>query len=236
MNSFFSPVDDVRPGDDVQEPPLPATGEDVREPPLPSNNGSKDEPPSEEEKIDPDAVGGRATRRLAFLRWRGSAAITCADRRNIWYPSNLRSQATPAMAGLTSKIQPRLTMGRKVYPSGSGRLKGRKALITGGDSGMGRPAAILISHGTGGCRDPTTIPDEPADADEVIAPDPRGGRNARCDIRATFVTNLCQDPWLRSGDQEGLDILISNAAAAGQGGEQVDWLLSFRGRAIRLDH
>jgi hypothetical protein len=64
MNSVFSPVDDVRPGDDVHEPPLPATGEDVREPPLPSNNGSKDELPSEEEKIDPDDGGGRAPRRL----------------------------------------------------------------------------------------------------------------------------------------------------------------------------
>lgn len=54
----------LSPGDNVREPPLPATGEDVREPPLPSNNGSKDELPGEDEKIDRDEGGGQASRRL----------------------------------------------------------------------------------------------------------------------------------------------------------------------------
>ena len=45
--------------------------------------------------------------------------------------------------GLASKMQPRPDHGEKTY-RGSGRLKGRKALITGGDSGMGRAAAIAL--------------------------------------------------------------------------------------------
>ncbi len=43
--------------------------------------------------------------------------------------------------GLASKMDPRPDHGEKSY-KGSGRLAGRKALITGGDSGMGRAAAI----------------------------------------------------------------------------------------------
>jgi len=42
--------------------------------------------------------------------------------------------------GLTSKMTPRPDHGESSY-RGSGRLAGRKALITGGDSGMGRAAA-----------------------------------------------------------------------------------------------
>ena len=43
--------------------------------------------------------------------------------------------------GLCGKMEPKPDHGETSY-KGSGRLKGRKALITGGDSGMGRAAAI----------------------------------------------------------------------------------------------
>ena len=42
--------------------------------------------------------------------------------------------------GLASKMNPKPDHGEESY-KGSGRLSGRKALITGGDSGMGRGAA-----------------------------------------------------------------------------------------------
>jgi len=48
--------------------------------------------------------------------------------------------------GLCSRMQPRPDHGERNY-KGSGRLMGRRALITGGDSGMGRAAAIAFAIG-----------------------------------------------------------------------------------------
>ena len=56
------------------------------------------------------------------------------------YPG--QSQPWP---GLASKMNPRPDHGETSY-KGSGRLMGRKALITGGDSGMGRAAAIAYAR------------------------------------------------------------------------------------------
>jgi hypothetical protein len=53
-------------------------------------------------------------------------------------PFKSQSQPWPGLAG---QMDPKPDHGEKSY-KGSGRLKGRKALITGGDSGMGRAAAI----------------------------------------------------------------------------------------------
>src|SRR3954452_15276043 len=50
------------------------------------------------------------------------------------------SQTQP-WPGLASKMVPRPDHGEKSY-RGSGRLRGRLALVTGGDSGIGRAAAI----------------------------------------------------------------------------------------------
>ena len=57
-------------------------------------------------------------------------------------PYNRQSQPWP---GLASKMDPAPDHGEKSY-RGSGRLAGRKALITGGDSGMGRAAAIAFAR------------------------------------------------------------------------------------------
>ncbi len=59
------------------------------------------------------------------------------------YPKPPFKKPVASMARAASKMDPRPDHGEESY-KGSGRLAGRKALITGGDSGMGRAAAIAL--------------------------------------------------------------------------------------------
>ena len=61
------------------------------------------------------------------------------------YPKPPFKSQTQPWPGLASKMDPPPDHGEKTY-KGSGRLLGRKALITGGDSGMGRAAAIAYAR------------------------------------------------------------------------------------------
>jgi NAD(P)-dependent dehydrogenase (short-subunit alcohol dehydrogenase family) len=122
-------------------------------------------------------------------------------------PFPVQRQAWP---GLASKMQPRPDHGEQSY-RGSGRLTGRKALITGGDSGMGRAAAIAYAR-EGADVAINYHPDEQADADEVIALIREAGRKAvgiPGDIRnESFCQSLVAQAIKALG---GLDILVSNA-------------------------
>src|ERR1700743_2986204 len=69
--------------------------------------------------------------------------------------------------GLVSKMDPRPDHGETSY-KGSGRLKGRKALITGGDSGMGRAAALAYVR-EGSDVAINYFPTEEPDAKDVMA-------------------------------------------------------------------
>src|SRR3954451_20263497 len=79
-------------------------------------------------------------------------------------PFKEQSQPWPGLAG---KMDPRPDHGEKSY-RGNGRLAGRKALITGGDSGMGRAAAIAYAR-EGADVAINYLPNEEPDAQEVIA-------------------------------------------------------------------
>jgi NAD(P)-dependent dehydrogenase (short-subunit alcohol dehydrogenase family) len=121
-----------------------------------------------------------------------------------------KPQAQP-WPGLASKMDPRPDHGEKSY-KGCGRLLGRKALITGGDSGMGRAAAIAYAR-EGADVAINYFPTEQPDADEVIALIKEAGRKAIAlpgDIRdVSFCTKLVADAVSGLG---GLDILVCNAA------------------------
>ncbi|MDB5284729.1 MAG: family oxidoreductase, partial [Bacteroidota bacterium] len=88
-------------------------------------------------------------------------------------PFKSQSQKWPGLAG---KMDPVPDHGEKSY-KGSGRLAGRKALITGGDSGMGRAAAIAYAR-EGADVAINYLPDEEEDAKEVIQLIKEAGRKA----------------------------------------------------------
>lgn len=123
-------------------------------------------------------------------------------------PFNAQSQPWP---GLASKMDPLPDHGEKSY-KGSGRLKGRKALITGGDSGMGRAAAIAYAR-EGADVAINYFPTEEPDAREVIALIKAEGRKAIAlpgDLRdEAFCKKLVEDALSGLG---GLDIIVNNAA------------------------
>jgi NAD(P)-dependent dehydrogenase (short-subunit alcohol dehydrogenase family) len=108
-------------------------------------------------------------------------------------------------------MEPPPDHGEKTY-RGSGRLAGRKALITGGDSGMGRAAAIAYAR-EGADVAINYFPSEEPDAQEVIAIIKAEGRMGLAlpgDLRdEAFCKKLVDDAVKGLG---GLDIIVSNAA------------------------
>ena len=112
--------------------------------------------------------------------------------------------------GLASKMDPRPDHGETSY-IGSGRLLGRKALITGGDSGMGRAAAIAYAR-EGADVAINYFPTEEPDAKEVVQLIRAAGRKALAipgDLREeAFGKSLVAQAISGLG---GLDILVSNA-------------------------
>ena len=119
--------------------------------------------------------------------------------------------------GLASKMDPRPDHGETSY-KGSGRLRGRRALITGGDSGMGRAAAIAYAR-EGADVTINYYPTEEPDAREVIELIRAEGRKGVAipgDLRdAAFCREMVQKAVEQMG---GLDILVSNA------GRQRSWI------------
>jgi len=82
------------------------------------------------------------------------------------------SQSQP-MPGLTAKMDPRPDHGETSY-RGSGRLAGKRAIITGGDSGIGR--AVAIAFAREGADILIAYLDERDDAGEVAALVEKEGR------------------------------------------------------------
>ena len=122
-------------------------------------------------------------------------------------PYKKQSQAWP---GLASQMDPRPDHGEKSY-RGSGRLAGRKALISGGDSGMGRAAAIAFAR-EGADVAINYLPAEEPDAREVIALIKAEGRKGLAipgDLRDEAFCKSLVDQALKG--LGGLDIVVSNA-------------------------
>lgn len=113
--------------------------------------------------------------------------------------------------GLTRDTSPRPDHGEATYV-GSGRLTGRRALITGGDSGIGRAVAIAFAR-EGADVAIGYLDEEQADADETTEWVRAAGRSAVLVPGDLTDEARCADVVHRSVDAlGGLDLLVLNAA------------------------
>lgn len=119
-----------------------------------------------------------------------------------------QSQPEP---GLDSKLEPHADHGEESY-EGTGKLKGRKALITGGDSGIGRAVAIAFAR-EGADVAITYLPVEEVDANNTASYITGAGQKA-----VLIPGDLMDESFYKSAVDlaaeklGGLDILVNNAA------------------------
>ncbi|MEZ5818742.1 MAG: SDR family oxidoreductase [Hyphomicrobiaceae bacterium] len=129
------------------------------------------------------------------------------------YPKPPFAKQAQPVPGLTSKMVPVPDHGEESY-KGSGRLIGKKALITGGDSGIGR--AVSIAYAREGADILISYLDEHEDAEQTRELVEAAGR------KAVIVSGDIQDAShcrklveLAVSELGGIDILVNNAAHQG---------------------
>lgn len=126
------------------------------------------------------------------------------------YPKMDIPEQTQPEPGLDSELKPLADHGADTY-EGKERLKGRKALITGGDSGIGRAVAIAYAR-EGADVAISYLPSEQSDAEEVKRIIEEAGQTA-----VLLPGDLLDEAYARglpSAAAErlgGLDILVNNA-------------------------
>lgn len=113
--------------------------------------------------------------------------------------------------GLESKVRPRPEYQAPLY-KGSEKLKDKVALITGGDSGIGRAVAVLYARESADVAI-VYLPEEQEDAEETQHAVEREGRRAVLVSGDVTDSNFCRQAVERTVEEFGkLDILVNNAA------------------------
>jgi NAD(P)-dependent dehydrogenase (short-subunit alcohol dehydrogenase family) len=126
------------------------------------------------------------------------------------YPKPPYPAQRQPMPGSTAKMDPRPDHGETSY-KGSGKLKGKKAVITGGDSGIGR--AVAIAYAREGADILIAYLDEHDDAREVKALVEQEGRKAVLVAGDLRSPEHCRSVIKQSVEAlGGVDILVNNAA------------------------
>jgi NAD(P)-dependent dehydrogenase (short-subunit alcohol dehydrogenase family) len=135
--------------------------------------------------------------------------LTMQDPREQYPKPPFPPQPQPA-PGLAARMHPTPDHGETSYV-GAGKLTGRKALITGADSGIGRAAAIAFAR-EGADVAIGYLPSEESDAREVIGLIEAEGRTAIALPGDIKDEAFCQDLVTKAVEGlGGLDILVNNA-------------------------
>ncbi|MGX9902004.1 glucose 1-dehydrogenase [Arthrobacter sp. SA17] len=112
--------------------------------------------------------------------------------------------------GLDAKLQPKADLGEDTY-RGTGRLDGRKAIVTGADSGIGAATAIAFAR-EGADVVLSYLPEEEEDATRIANLIEKAGRKAvkvPGDLKdSTVCRNLVETALRELG---GVDLLVNNA-------------------------
>jgi NAD(P)-dependent dehydrogenase (short-subunit alcohol dehydrogenase family) len=112
--------------------------------------------------------------------------------------------------GLESEMTPKPDYGEESY-QGLGRLKGKTAIITGGDSGIGR--AVALAFAREGADVLISYLNEESDAQETVRIVEKEGRKCIAAAGDIGEEAHCQRLVKRATDELGrLDILVNNAA------------------------
>ncbi len=112
--------------------------------------------------------------------------------------------------GIEAELDPRPHFQAPGY-RGSGKLEGMVALVTGGDSGIGRAVAVLFARE--GADVAILYLDEHRDAEETKAAVEKEGRRCRTISGDVRDPDFCRDAVRHTVDELGkLDVLVNNAA------------------------
>lgn len=131
------------------------------------------------------------------------------DPRTQYEQPNIPEQQQPE-PGLDKQMTPQADHGFDSYV-GHGRLKGRKALITGADSGIGRAVAVAFAR-EGADVAINFLPSEESDAADVIAAiEETGQKVVELPADLTDEENARALPHKAAEELGGLDIIVNNA-------------------------
>jgi NAD(P)-dependent dehydrogenase (short-subunit alcohol dehydrogenase family) len=126
------------------------------------------------------------------------------------YPKPPFPKQTQDEPGLAKDMTPKPDHGEDSY-KGMGRLQGRKAIVTGADSGIGRAAAIAFAR-EGADVVLSYLPEEQPDADEVIKLIEAAGQKAVAVPGDISIEANCQALVEKAVAAMGsIDILVNNA-------------------------